>query len=402
MMVPATAVPASAADDGQWWYEGYHVQDAHDAGWTGKGVKVAVVDSQINPELPDFDGADLTVAPGAACEGAEPSTTAANAESEHGSTVTAMLIGNGTGVAGTKGIAPESSVTFYGVGALADCTPTAEVEASGRSPLMWMIQRALDDGADIIMTAVVVGETTSADNETVAEAVARKVPLVAGNPNDGFNQGILPAALNGVIAVSAIDRNSTLPAGGLGVENRIPGTTVVAPGVDISTIGDTTGSWDVAGRGTGTSLATPLVAGILAVGMQKYPDATGNQLIQSLVHNTGSEDHPLEFDANDGFGYGTASLTRVLAADPLQYPDESPLLDKRLQQPSVQQIADAEKALASAAPDRPSGGEDANAVSLIPLLIGVGIGVLLLVLVAVVVTVFIVRRNNSAQRKGQS
>jgi hypothetical protein len=99
-----------------------------------------------------------------------------------------MLIGNGTGVGGTKGIAPESSVTFYGVGALADCTPTPEVEASGHSPLMWMIQRALDDGADVIMTAVVVGETTSADNETVAEAVANKVPLVAGNPNDGFNQ----------------------------------------------------------------------------------------------------------------------------------------------------------------------------------------------------------------------
>ncbi len=79
-----------------------------------------------------------------------------------------------------------------------------------------MIQRALDDGADVIMTAVVVGETTSADNETVAEAVANKVPLVAGNPNDGFNQGILPAAFNCVIAVSAIDRDSTLPAGAWG------------------------------------------------------------------------------------------------------------------------------------------------------------------------------------------
>ncbi|QCQ17803.1 S8 family peptidase [Microbacterium sp. RG1] len=383
----STTAPASAADDGQWWYEGYHVQDARDAGWTGKGVKIAVVDSQINPELPDFAGADLTVAPGAACEGVEPSTTEANAESEHGSTVTAMLIGNGTGVAGTKGIAPESSVTFYGVGALADCTPTPEVEASGHSPLMWMIQRALDDGAGVIMTAVVVGETTSADNETVAEAVARKVPLVAGNPNDGFNQGILPAAFNGVIAVSAIDRNSTLPAGGLGVENRIPGTTVVAPGVDISTIGDNAGSWDVAGRGTGTSLATPLVAGILAVGMQKYPDATGNQLIQSLVHNTGSEDHPLEFDASDGFGYGTASLTRLLAADPLQYPDENPLLDKRLQQPSAEDIADVEQALASS-PSKESTGSP-----LLPVIIGVGVGVLALIVVGVVVTVVLVRRS---------
>ncbi|WDG18501.1 S8 family peptidase [Microbacterium sp. Clip185] len=387
----STTAPASAADGGQWWYEGYHVQDAHDAGWTGKGVKIAVVDSQINPELPDFAGADLTVAPGAACEGAEPSTTEANAESEHGSTVTAMLIGNGTGVAGTKGIAPESSVTFYGVGALADCTPTPDVEASGHSPLMWMIQRALDDGADVIMTTVVVGEVTRLDSETVAQAVANKVPLVAGNPNDAFKQGILPASFNGVVAVSAIDSSSNLPLGALGVQNAIPQTTVVAPGVDISTIGDTTGSWDVAGIGTGTSLATPLVAGILAVGMQKYPDATGNQLIQSLVHNTGAEEHPLQYNDSDGFGYGTASLTRVLSADPLQYTDTNPLLEKSSQDPSVEQIADAEKVLASAVTTPPA--ESTGGSPLLPVFIGVGVGLLVLIVVGVVVTVVLVRRS---------
>ncbi|WP_243227277.1 S8 family serine peptidase [Microbacterium sp. CIAB417] len=387
------AVPASASDDGQWWYDAYKVADVHAEGWTGEGVKIAVVDSQINPELPDFAGADLTVAPGAACEGVEPSTTEANAESEHGSTVTAMLIGNGTGVAGTKGIVPDASVTFYGVGALEDCTPTSEVEGSGHTPLGWMLQRALDDGADIVMTAIVQGQATIPDLMTVAEAVASKTPFVAGNPNDGFKQGGLPAGLSGVVGVSAVDRDGNLPIAALGVENAILDTTVVAPGVGISTLGDNN-SWDDPGLGTGTSLATPQVAGMLAVAMQKYPDATGNQLIQALVNNAGSGDQPASYDATDGYGYGAASLTGVLAADPSQYADTNPLLDKVLQLPSAEQIAAAEEALIS--PDsvgQPASTDPGGIAALLPVFIGVGVGVLALIVVGVVVTVVLVRRS---------
>ena len=35
---------------------------------------------------------------------------------------------------------------------------------------------------------------------------------------------------------------------------------------------------------TGTSDAAPIVAGALALVKSKYPDATGNQLIQQLIH----------------------------------------------------------------------------------------------------------------------
>lgn len=389
----STTTSVSAADDGQWWYDTYKVADAHAEGWTGKGVKVAVVDSQINPDLPDFAGTDFTVAAGAACVGVEPSTTDATPESEHGSTVTAMLIGNGTGVAGTKGIVPDASVTFYGVGTLEDCTPTAEVEQSGHTPLGWMLQRALDDGADIVFTTIVVGQVSSADVSTIAQSIARKVPVVAGNPNNGFSQGFLPASLDGVVAVSAVDQNLTLPTGALGVANAIPETTVVAPGVAISTLGDGS-SWDVAGLGTGTSFATPQVAGILAAAMQKYPEATGNQLLQSLVHNTGGQEHPLTYNETDGFGYGAASLTRVLAVDPTQYPDENPLLDKRLDQPSATDIADAEKALASAgAAESLDHAESGGVSALLPVIIGVGVGVVVLIVVGVVVTVVLVRRS---------
>ncbi|WDG18497.1 S8 family peptidase [Microbacterium sp. Clip185] len=375
--------------------------DVHAEGWTGKGVKIAVVDTQINPDLPDFQGADLTVAEGSACVGKDPSTSVASAGAQHGSTVTAMLIGNGTGVAGTKGIVPDASVTFYGVGATADCDPLPEVAESKLTPIMWMIKRALEDGADIISVSMVEGEVSVPGSEVLAEAAAKRVPVVAGNPNDVFKEGGNPAAMNSVVGVSAVDSDQKLPIAALGVENVVTNTTVVAPGVNIATIGDGSdpGSWDVSGRATGTSLATPLVAGILAAAKQKYPDATGNQLIQSLTHNTGADDHELQYSDTDGYGYGVASLRHTLSKDPTQYEDVNPLLNKDVG-PTQEDIDEAAAALASP----PAAGQPSpdGIGAFLPVIIGIGVGVGVLVIAGVIVTVVLVRRSNRTQRKGQS
>jgi subtilisin family serine protease len=124
----------------------------------------------------------------------------------------------------------------------------------------------------------------------------------------------------------------------------------VAAGVDLPTIGVTDQGWDSSFAATGSSFAAPLVAGMLAVVAQRYPDATGNQLVQTLIHNTGVEDHALERDETGGYGYGAAWLTHMLAVDPAQYPDENPLMDKKLGQPSAEQVAEA-AARGSAMPD---------------------------------------------------
>ncbi|WP_161594131.1 S8 family peptidase [Microbacterium sp. RG1] len=402
MLVFGASAPAAAADeDGQWWYQAYGVADVHAEGWTGKGVKIAVVDTQINPDLPDFQGADLTVADGSACAGDDPSSSVASAGAQHGSTVTAMLIGNGAGVAGTKGIVPDASVTFYGVGATADCEPLPEVAESKLTPIMWMVKRALDDGADIVSVSMVTGEGGLPDDLVLAEAAAKKVPVVAGNPNDTFKEGAFPAGLNSVVGVSAVGSDQKLPIGALGVENQVTDTTVVAPGVDLATIGDGAdpGSWGVSGRATGTSLATPLVAGILAAAKQKYPDATGDQLIQSLIHNTGPEDHELQYSDTDGYGYGVASLRHTLSKDPTQYEDVNPLLNKGAG-PTQADIDEAAAALSSPAPSEQPAPGGANA--LMPVLIGVGVGIAVLIIAGVIVTVVLVRRSNRTQRKGQS
>ena len=74
----------------------------------------------------------------------------------------------------------------------------------------------------------------------------------------------------------------------------------------------------------GTSNATPLVAGFLALAKQKWPNATSNQLLQLLTKTALNN----EGQWNKYTGYGVADLGALVNTDPSQYPDENPLMDK--------------------------------------------------------------------------
>ena len=50
---------AVQAPDDLWYFNVFHVQAAHDAGFTGAGVTIAVIDDQLYPGLPEFAGADV-------------------------------------------------------------------------------------------------------------------------------------------------------------------------------------------------------------------------------------------------------------------------------------------------------------------------------------------------------
>lgn len=63
-LAAAIAVPSSAtaaAASGLWWFDRGKVQEAHDAGFDGAGIKIAVIDSQINPDVVGLRGANVTV-----------------------------------------------------------------------------------------------------------------------------------------------------------------------------------------------------------------------------------------------------------------------------------------------------------------------------------------------------
>ena len=81
----------------------------------------------------------------------------------------------------------------------------------------------------------------------------------------------------------------------------------------------------------GTSVGSAVLSGYLALAVQKWPDATGNQILQSLVRNTkGNESGEAKLDPGHKRGYGQVDVARLLSVDPTQYPDVNPILEAQV------------------------------------------------------------------------
>ena len=99
----------------------------------------------------------------------------------------------------------------------------------------------------------------------------------------------------------------------------------------------------------GTSYSTPLVAGMLALARQKWPDATPNQILQSLVHSGLNPNH----EWNQYTGYGAIDGGGLVIDDPSQYPDENPILNKPGgSEPTADEVADYADGLINPAAER--------------------------------------------------
>ena len=81
----------------------------------------------------------------------------------------------------------------------------------------------------------------------------------------------------------------------------------------------------------GTSTGSVVLSGYLALTVQKWPDATGNQILQSLVRNTkGNDSGEAKLDPEHKRGYGQVDPGRLLTVDPTQYPDVNPILEAQV------------------------------------------------------------------------
>lgn len=334
LVMPAVSVggAAHAATDGDWWYSAMGVAQAHDAGWTGAGVKVAVIDGQINPDSPALAGANLTVVDSFLCSGTTAVTTDTAYGPLHGTHVSQVLVRPDGVNGGVGGIAPNIELTFYALGT-ADCQ---DPYVDGKDGMGRAIVAATDAGNDIISISM-GAETGTGEYEALAYALAHDVMVVSSSPNtDEEITFVFPMLANGVVSVAAVSDSL-----GLMSDNGKPvvteEVTVVAPGIDVRVIG-TDGDVTADGITRGSSFAAPLVAGALALAKEKYPEATGNQLIQALISTTVSAQNGVPRDTVGGYGYGVVSLQGLLSSEPLSLPDENPLMDKSWGAPTQAQV----------------------------------------------------------------
>lgn len=433
----AVAVPASAtteaSEGGLWYFNRGQVQAALDAGLDGSGVKIAVIDTQVNPDAPGLRGADLDVHEESFCFAASgeryDAVSSDYIAANHGTNVVSTILGTGEAVGGTpiKGVAPGAKVLYYNSMVTSTAPEGNDIDSrclqgngdeinddlseEGRrrpSGLARAISAAVDDGADIISISL-GGLVEAADS--VAKAHAAGVVVLGSLPNVG-GVGDWPSSYNGVIAVQAFGPDGKIQYSAYDPELAEPSPNlsddvkIASPGLEITAQG-TAESWDAQQLRSGTSLATPIAAGFLAVVKQKYPEATSNQLIQSLIHNTGTKgEHEPEW--NNSGGYGAISLTGMLAVDPTKYPDVNPLWDADDPNavPNQRNVDEEAKLLAAESTpqptDDPGSGAQPDSSDLAPLLIGGGVVLALLIIGGVVLTVVLTKpsRRQKIQQGG--
>ncbi|MEU0302269.1 type VII secretion-associated serine protease mycosin [Streptomyces sp. NPDC006175] len=285
---------------------------------TGKGVRVAVIDTGV-----DIKNPQLTKAVDA---GSGRNYLPKNLKDESGNKIergkengTTDVVGHGTKVAGIIAAREAKGTGFTGLAPDATIIPIQQNDAEGHGTaetLADAINYAAGQGrADVINisqdTADAVKPTPLLE-QAVDAALAKEIVVVASAGNDGLGGNIkktYPASYEGVLSVGASDRNNERAAfsqsGDVGVS---------APGVDIVST--------VPGGGhcsdNGTSFSAPYVAGVAALIKAKHKDWTQEQIVaqieQTAERSIAGKDHLV--------GWGVVDPVRALTEDdkPIEKP----------------------------------------------------------------------------------
>ena len=258
------------------------------AGYDGKGVKIAVLDTGVDATHPDLKGQVI---------GAKNFTTSPDTTDKvgHGTHVASIAAGTGAKSGGKyKGVAPGAKIINGKVLDDGGFGSDSEVLAG--------IEWAAAEGADVVNMSLGGGDTPAIDP---LEAAVNKLSeekgilfaIAAGNEGDFGEQTIgSPGSAAAALTVGAVDDKDVLAdfsSRGPGMDGALK-PDVTAPGVDI-TAASAPGNQIAAEVGekpagymtiSGTSMATPHVAGAAALLKQQHPEWKYPELKGALTGST--------------------------------------------------------------------------------------------------------------------
>ncbi|MFJ4205854.1 S8 family peptidase [Streptomyces sviceus] len=254
------------------------------AGYDGKGVKVAVLDTGIDITHPDL---------AAAVKASKNFTGTAGTDDMvgHGTHVAATLAGSGVRSGGRyKGVAP-------GAGIL-DAKVLDDSGEGSDSSVIAGLEWAAGQGAKVANLSLGQEDTPGEDPvEAAVNALSKSTGMltVAAAGNEGPDAGTVgsPGAAESALTVGAVDgedRLADFSSTGPTADSALK-PDLTAPGVDVVSARATHGYLgDPAADGyvsmSGTSMATPHVAGAAAILAQRHPDWTGARIKQALTAST--------------------------------------------------------------------------------------------------------------------
>ncbi len=256
-------------------------------GWSapGTGVAAYVIDSGVRSDHEDLAG---RVSAGFTAVDDGRGTEDCNG---HGTHVAGTLGGARYGVAKNVRLVPVRVLDCQGVGSVSNLV----------RGLDWLIAQHVSDTPAVANLSLAAGVSDALDT-AVAAAVADGVTTVVAAGNSSADAcGTSPARVAGAITVGAVDATDTRAT----FSNFGSCLDLFAPGVDILSDGNATTTATVSM--TGTSMATPHVAGAAAALLQASPALAPAALAERLVSTASS---------GTVLSPGLGSPNRIVWADP--------------------------------------------------------------------------------------
>lgn len=289
---------------------------------TGKGVKVAVIDSGADVDHSDLKensiiGFDAFSDKKGLKAGDASRLSYISGTYKHGSHVAGIIGAVANNKKGIAGVAYDSKLMSVKI--FPDFTdffkPTRKYADGSDVTIVSIIADGIiwsaDNGAKVINMSLGLWEPSSTIEKAVKYALDKNVSVVvaAGNERASGNRKNYLAALNGVIAVGATDENNRIAY----FSNSGDYVSVAAPGCDI--ISSVPSIFNSYKRMSGTSMAAPHVAGIVALMIEKFGDKATPSWVKNRLQKTSTDLGPEGWD--DLYGHGLVNAYKALS-EPLE------------------------------------------------------------------------------------
>jgi type VII secretion-associated serine protease mycosin len=295
-------VKADYIRDGEYWLDQYGIRSA----WSttkGKGITIAVIDTGVDGSIPDLAGAvsgGTDFSGDGSSDGQTPVGDAS--ERDHGTMVASLAAGRGTaGGAGVIGVAPDATIMPISIG-------FGSAAVNSDDQIANAVNYAVAHGANVINMSLTRNTLSWPESwdKAFLNAMQHNVVIVAaaGNRGSGTAEVGAPATMPGVLTVAGVDRNEKAS-----VDASAQGITIGVSAPSEQLLGAVPGGTYV--QWEGTSGATPIVSGVVALVMASHPGLSAANVINRVVKTASPAGAP---GVDPIYGYGLVNAASAVRA----------------------------------------------------------------------------------------